>query len=99
MHHKNNSFQATLLSKFQLHRYASVSMEVSEEMSQEGASQESTASPEVEKSGSEPSFMWNMLLGSIRKGFPKAKQLKTKLLDEWMKDTNRRRHILMLVGF
>ena len=43
------------------------------------------------------SFTWRVLLGTIRKTFPKAKQLKTKLLNEWMADEERSKQLMLFV--
>ena len=43
------------------------------------------------------SFAWRMLLGTIRKTFPKAKQLKTRLLNDWMADEERSKHLMLFV--
>ena len=52
--------------------------------------------PEQDPSSS-LSFAWRMLLGTIRKTFPKAKQLKTRLLNEWMEDEERSKHLMLFV--
>eukprot|EP00794_Sanderia_malayensis_P014218 gene14218-15701_t len=46
--------------------------------------------------GESPSFMWRMLLGSIRQAFPGAKQLHTEKLAAWINDPHTRKSILLL---
>ena len=43
-------------------------------------------------------FAWRMLLGTIRKTFPQAEQLRTSSLAAWLEDENRKKTVLLLVG-
>lgn len=47
--------------------------------------------------GSLSSFSWRMLLGTIRRTFPRAKQMKTKTLNEFLADGGKGKTLLLLV--
>ena len=43
------------------------------------------------------SFSFRILLGTIRRKFPHAKQLQTKLLSKWLEDEEKKKSLLLLV--